>query len=78
MLRPRFGATEGLAAPSPSNPVRAERFYAYYEPDDWRRRLEGAGFEVLRLASVRLDAADAAARCNAGGSGFIHSTARAG
>ncbi|MDA0256517.1 MAG: class I SAM-dependent methyltransferase [Chloroflexi bacterium] len=74
----QIGATEGLAAPSPSNPVRAERFYAYYEPEDWRQRLVDAGFEVLSLESARFDASEAAERCNEGASGFIDATARAG
>jgi len=64
------GSTEGLLA---SRTFPGERFhYAYYAPEDWRARLERAGFVVDWLNYHEA----APEHCNPGAHGWIESVAR--
>jgi SAM-dependent methyltransferase len=65
------GATKGWRQPLPGQAVRAELYYAHYQPDEWRGIVEAAGFEVVTF-NVKEDIAS----CNAAATGWIEVTAR--
>jgi hypothetical protein len=64
------GTTEGLVA---SQSLAGKRLhYAYYQPEDWRARLEIAGFAVDSV-DYRVTSSE---HCNPGATGWIESLAR--
>ncbi|MGE0541608.1 MAG: class I SAM-dependent methyltransferase [Dehalococcoidia bacterium] len=72
----QIGSAVGMVAPQAGEAVQADRYYAFYEPEAWRARLERAGFEVVRFDALELDPEQASASCNLGARGWINAFAR--
>lgn len=73
----QIGSTAGMVEATVHETVRQERYYTYYEPADWRHRLERAGFQVVAFEATELPPSVAAVSCNAGARGWINAFARA-
>jgi ubiquinone/menaquinone biosynthesis C-methylase UbiE len=80
ILRPGGLFVASVQAGSSEGPVSSRSVpgmllhYAYYEPDEWRRRLEAAGMVVEELRYH----ASAPEHCNPGAHGWIETLARRG
>jgi SAM-dependent methyltransferase len=72
----QIGSIAGMVAPTEHETVQADRYYTFYEPDDWRSRLERAGFRIVSFEAIEFPARIAAMTCNRGARGWINAFAR--
>jgi ubiquinone/menaquinone biosynthesis C-methylase UbiE len=72
----QIGSVAGMVPPTEHETVQAERYYTFYEPGDWRGRLEDAGFETLSFDAIEFPPHIAATSCNRGARGWINALAR--
>lgn len=72
----QIGATAGMVPPTEHETVQAERYFTFYEPDDWRSRLERVGLQILGFEAIEFLSQIAAINCNRGARGWINAFAR--
>jgi hypothetical protein len=70
----QLGTSERMMAAKANNPIRAPRYYTFWEAADWRSALASAGFEILTYGVE--EGAGIETSYNEGGRGGINAALR--